>query len=214
MFIVSEPTSGYGLSGIWGQYGGRDTTGIRMESSTSWPNGAPPANVNDFTGTSGGTSGSMALNGGLLQTGSIAFTLGVPQVLEAIGNTTENRTGIFDVGTLDTYDNRAYTGLIGEVVAYSGTLTTAQQAAVNAYLGASWGVSTPGGTNFLPTATSVNLSGSGASLNLGNVTQTIADLSGVAGSSVVSPPAPTRHSPPAATTLRLFLPATSAAAAV
>ena len=94
----------------------------------------------------------MALNGGSLQTGNVSFTPGVPQVLEAIGNNVNN-TGIYALGTLDYSLNRAYTGLIGEVVAYSGTLTMAQQAAVNAYLETKW----LDGGNILPTTTALSL---------------------------------------------------------
>ena len=187
VFIVNTPSaSNGGLAGIWGQYfNGDGPVGIRANSSTAWDSGTG-GNSNDFTGTSGGTSGSMALNGGSLQTGNVSFTAGVPQVLEAIGNTSLSHTGIYDLGTVDYSRNRAYTGLIGEVVTYSSTLTTAQAAAVNAYLDAKWlNIGTIGGSNFLPTSTVLNLSGAGATVNLGYGSQTVAELSGVAGSSVV-----------------------------
>ena len=72
---------------------------------------------------------------------------------------------------------------------YSSTLATAQQALVNAYLDAKWlNQGTAGGTNFLPSATAVNLTGASASLNLGYVNQTIGELNGVAGSTVVFGP--------------------------
>ena len=79
-----------------------------------------------------------------------------------------------------------YNGLIGEVVAYSGTLSAAQEAAVSAYLDAKWlGVGTLGGSNYLPTSTVLNLTGAGAIVNLGNGSQTVAELNGVAGTSIV-----------------------------
>ena len=78
--------------------------------------------------------------------------------------------------------HNGFTGLIGEVVAYSGTLTAAQAAQVDAYLMAKWeGVGAAGGTNYLPAATAVSLTASGATLNLGYVNQTIASLNGVQG---------------------------------
>ena len=82
-------------------------------------------------------------------------------------------------------DTRFYNGLIGKVLVYSGTLTTDQQAAVNAYLNAKWlGVGVLGGSNLLPTNSPVSLTAAGAALNLGYGNQSLAELSGVQGSSV------------------------------
>ena len=106
VFIVNTPNaSNGGLAGIWGQYfAGNGPIGIRTYSSTAWQNGTSPANGNDFTGNG---LGFMALNGGTLQAGTVNFTAGVPQVLEAIGNTSLSHTGIYDLGTLDYSLNRA-----------------------------------------------------------------------------------------------------------
>ena len=74
--------------------------------------------------------------------------------------------------------------MIGEVVAYSGTLTAAQQAAVNAYLDAKWLNIGPQAGGFLPTTSAVSLTTSAAALNLGYSSQSLAELSGVPGSTV------------------------------
>ena len=72
--------------------------------------------------------------------------------------------------------------MIGEVLVYSGTLTASQQAEVNAYLDTKW-LGYAGG-NILPATTPVSLTTSAAALNLGYGNQSLAELSGVAGSSV------------------------------
>ena len=183
MFIVNVPSSvNSAYNGVWGAYG-HSSPGIRMYNNNStWENGTGAgANGGDFTG---GANGAMSLNGGPLQTGDVAFTPGVPQVLEAIGNSPLTATDSVGFNDTDYGSARAYTGLIGEVLAYSGTLTTGQQAAVNAYLNAKWLGIGAGGGNFLPTTTALSLTTSAAAVNLGYGNQTVAELSGVAGSSV------------------------------
>ena len=72
------------------------------------------------------------------------------------------------------------------MVVYSGSLTTGQQTAVNEYLEAKWLGTASGyvvGDNLLPSSTPVSLTAVGATLNIG-YDQTIASLSGVAGSTV------------------------------
>ena len=86
---------------------------------------------------------------------------------------------------MNLYTPRAYTGKIGEVLVYSGTLTTAQQAEINAALVAKWENTTPTiGNNLLPTTTTISLSASTATFDLGYNNQAVASLSGVAGSTV------------------------------
>ena len=192
VFIVNTPSASNGsLAEIWGTNFGLNN-GIRTQYGTSWRNGpaasGPPG---DFTYS----GGSMALNGGALNgSTTLSFTAGQPQVLEAVAVSAQGGSNC--LGWYANYDgppyysDRAYTGLIGEVVAYSGTLTSAQQAAVNNYLEAKWlGASAVGGvvggSNLLPSTTPVTLTGAGATLDLGAGNETIASISGVAGSAVV-----------------------------
>ena len=80
-------------------------------------------------------------------------------------------------------------------MAYSGTLTTAQQAAVNGYLDAKWlNIGSLGGSNFLPTSTVLNLSGAGRAVNLGYGSRTVAELHAAwPAPASPSPPAPAQH---------------------
>ena len=75
---------------------------------------------------------------------------------------------------------------MGKVLAYSGTLTTAQRQAVEAYLEYQWfGTGSPSyANNVLPTAYPVNITTAGATLDLNGNNQAISSLSGVAASQV------------------------------
>ena len=168
VFIVNRVTNYNGnLDGIWGQVG---DYGIRMTGGPAWAN---PGNANDYS-----NPGVMYLNGAQ-QSGNGAVTIGTAQLLEATNASPPAfaQTGLGEYGT-GAAGNRYFTGDIGEVIAFSGVLTTAQRQAVEAYLDFKWfGTVTPGfsGTNLLPTTTAVSLSNS-STLDLAGSAQAIASL--------------------------------------
>ena len=72
---------------------------------------------------------------------------------------------------------------MGEIIAFSSSLSTAKRQAVESYLTGEW-LQSPNAANLLPTTAQVNLSGPGAVLDLGYNSQTVNSLNGVAGSTV------------------------------
>ena len=184
VFVVNQVNSYSELGGLWGQVDnpGPYATGIREDllssanpdawriSSLAGSDFAAAYYVNGVLQTSGGSNT------------SAPFTIGQPQVVEAVCASPQNWAT-----ALGQYQSSAaYNGYIGEVLVYSGVLTTGQQAAVNEYLEAKWLGTASGyvvGNNLLPSSTPVSLTGAGATLNIG-YDQTIASLSGVAGSTV------------------------------
>ncbi len=177
VFIVNQVTGfSNNLDGIFGQDQG--DFGIRLNNATAWQNG-PSSNGNDFT-----NGGVMAING-VVQSGNGTFTAGQPHILEAVSAGSSN----FTAGIGEYFNNgvntlRWYQGDIGEVLVYNGVLSTADQQAVTQYLAAKWFDIGSTGNNLLPTSTAVSITGSGATFDLGNVSQTIGSLAGVAGSNV------------------------------
>ena len=143
VFIANQPSASNGaLAGIWGQYYSPYNS-IRMASGTAWQNGSgtatnPMATISPACGAARTTAGWPSMADRCKRPTMSPSPPGQPQVIMAIGSTVQS--GTYDLGTSYPTDalNRAYTGLIGEVVVYSGTLTTAQQAVVNAYLDAKW----------------------------------------------------------------------------
>ena len=122
LFINTPAASNNGnLNEIWGSNFGVDS-GVRMATNNSWQCGPYSYNFDNST----------ALNGGALQPSNVSFTPGHPQVIEAVASGAEG--GSNSLGWYANYDgppwysDRGYTGLIGEVLAYSGTLTAAQAA--------------------------------------------------------------------------------------
>ena len=146
--------------------------GLRMLSSTSWQ---VSGDNNDFTT---GTGGAVYING----QSTNSFTSGQPYLLSAYRgasythlNTGTNIGGVFS--------GRFYYGDVGEIIAFSSSLSTAQRQAVESYLTGEW-LQSPNAANLLPTTAQVNLSGPGAVLDLGYNSQTVNSLNGVAGSTV------------------------------
>ena len=184
VFIIDRVTTAHNnIDGIWGQIG---DFGIREAGTTAWYYNSG-SNNGDYANPSYG--GNMLINGVQVPAGTNgAFTLNTAQLLEATNtNSTYNAwtsTGLGEYGTGGAA-NRYFTGDIGEVVAYSGTLTTAQRQAVEAYLNAEWMTTPAVGNNLLPATTTINLSSSAATFDLGyNNNQTLNSLTGVAASSV------------------------------
>ena len=178
VFIVDQPNSALytNANGIFGE--NNADLSIRLASATSWANYGGSGNGQDFTG---GAGSAMYING-VLQSGDGVFNANAPQLLEAVSASVDN----FTAALADSYAGRYFGGTIGEVLVFNSTLTAAQQMQVDAYLNAKWLTSgTPSvSNNILPAASSVNLTGSGATLDLGTTNQTVASLAGVAGSSV------------------------------
>ncbi len=76
-----------------------------------------------------------------------------------------------------------YVGDLAEVVIYNSALSTTDRQTVEAYLNWKWfGIGAT--TNILPTSTAVNITASGATLDIAGTNQTVASLTGVAGSAV------------------------------
>ncbi len=73
-------------------------------------------------------------------------------------------------------------GDIGEMLVFTSVLTTEERGAVEGYLNRKW---RGGNTNILPATTAVSLTSSGSTLDLSGVNQTVASLSGVAGTNVL-----------------------------
>ncbi len=179
VFFVNQVAGYSNLNGIFGQDNG--DFGIRLNNPTAWQNGAGNANNNDFS-----SGGAMSING-LPVTGNGTFAASQPHILEAVSS----GVGNFTAGLGQYFSNagqRAYNGQIGEVLVYNGVLSAYDQQAVNSYLTNKWlGAGAGlGASNLLPTSTAVNITGSGASLDLGygSTTQTIGSLAGVTGSTV------------------------------
>ena len=178
VFMAENVTShAANYAGIWGN--GSQDIGIRedVSSSSVWRNG-PGSNANngDYTWYAGGQ---MSING-------VAYPANAPaggmQVMEA----SATGYGPFPTTVLNGYSsaNRPMGVDIGEVLAFSTTLTTVQQEQVEEYLMYKWMGTTLAGvpnSNALPTTTNVVISG-GSTLDLSALaTQTIASLSATDG---------------------------------
>ena len=175
VFIVTKVTLVAGNAGIWGLNQG--DTGIRLNNSTSW---YQPGNANDFGNPAGSD---MLINGVVANT----FTAGSAHLLEVVRSSSlaVAATGLGDYFAVGNNAPRPFGGDIAEVLVYGSALTTAQRLQVEAYLAAKW-LGGPGtGSDLLPTATVVNLTTNSATLDLNNTSQSIASLTGVAGSRVV-----------------------------
>lgn len=188
IFIVNRPSAetfannawgqnGGFLNGIWGQSGA--DFGIRLATATTnaWQYGS--GNVNDYVRNG---SGSMWINGVAVASNAAgSFAATTPHILAAANSAAAwSSTGL---GSYFTGSNRAYSGDIAEVLAYNTVLGTFDRQAVEAYLSFKWlGIGGP--FTVLSSATPVNLSQSGAALDLNGNQQTLASLTGVAGSNV------------------------------
>ena len=175
VFIVDQVNGYVCLGGIWGEQSPADVS-IRMNSASTWQNGSGNTNNNDFT-----DGGSMVING-VLQSGNGTFTIGTPQILEGVSSGVDSWVSALGLSQAERY----YNGEIGEVLVYSGTLTTAQQQAVEAYLNYKW-LSSSGsraGEQHPCHHHSRQHHRQRRTLDLGTTNQTVASLAGVAGSIV------------------------------
>ena len=177
VFIIEQVEGS--ITGDDGMFGWTDNDhDIRIASATSIYN---PGNVNDFTNGSGGA---MYINAAL-QSGNAPA--GTPQLLAAYAGGSTTSTFPWNSTSLsnNTFMNRDFDGYIGEVVAYSSSLSASQFQAVEAYLNAKWGLGISGlpaatgggGDNVLPAATSLTIASS-AALDLAGGSQQVASLSG------------------------------------
>ena len=175
VFIIEQVKGS--ITGDDGMFGwtGNDHD-IRIASATSIYN---PGNVNDFTNGSGGA---MYINA-VLQSGNAPAS--TPQLLAAYAGGSTTSTFPWNSTSLsnNTFMNRDFDGYIGEVVAYSSSLSASQFQAVEAYLNAKWGLgisgfpaATGGGNNLLPSGTRLTIA-AGATLDLSSGSQQLASLS-------------------------------------
>lgn len=169
IFIVNRPAAFLGnLDGIWGS---NSDVGIRMYAGPSWGN---PGNSGDFSNPAGSA---MYING-VLQPGNGAFVVGQPQLVEVI-RSSAIAFGNTSLGLYYLPGNRRYQGDIAEVIAYGTALSAADRLAVEQYLNYKW-FGTGVTSDILPTATAVQLA-SGATLDLGGISQTIGSLADYGG---------------------------------
>ena len=159
---------------LWGVNNGdlsiRTDLGGGMTTYGAWAN---PGNGGNWT-----NGGSMYVNGvQSLTNNSATYAVGAPSLVEGVHGSTDNAT--WGIGQSYSGGGRYFTGYVGEVLAYNGTLTTAQQDAVEAYLNAKWGLGITGlpivTANVLPTTTAVSLA-AGATLDLDSTSQQVASL--------------------------------------
>ena len=175
VFIVNQVTGfANNLDGIFGQDQG--DFGIRLIAANAWSN---PGNGNDFS-----NGGAMVING-VVQSGNGTFTAGEPHILEAVSaSSSDIMAGLGEYFNNNVNALRWYQGDIGEVLVYDGVLSDFDNQAVTQYLAAKWlGIGSTG-NDLLPTGTAVSITGSGATFDLGNISQTIGSLAGVEGSNV------------------------------
>ena len=172
VFIVNRTTNGSSLRGIWGL--NQADTGIRLSSATAWQS---PGNANDFSNPSGSV---MFVNG----VATNGFGANTVQLLEVVrtNSTTFSATGLGDYFYVSGVSPRPWMGDLGEVIVYGSALTAAQRTQVESYLMMKWLGGGGSTADLLPTSTAVNLAASGATLDLNGLNQTIASLSGTAGS--------------------------------
>jgi autotransporter-associated beta strand protein len=175
VFIVNKVATVANLKGIWGV--NQADTGIRMTAASAWQS---PGNANDFSNPSGSV---MYVN----RVATNTFTTGAAHLLTVAraSSTTFATTGLGDYFYVSGQAPRPFSGDIAEVLVYGSALTTAQQQQVEAYLTAKWLGGPGSGSDLLPTATAVNLTTSGATLDLNGTSQGIGSLAGVAGSKVI-----------------------------
>ncbi len=175
VFIVNRTTNGASLKGIWGW--NQTDTGIRMASSTTWQN---PGNANDFSNPSGSV---MYVNGVVTN----GFPANAVQLLEVVrtNSITFSATGLGDYFYVSGVTPRPWMGDIGEVIVYGSALTTAQRTQVESYLMTKWLGGGGSTADLLPATTAVNLTASGATLDLNSLNQTVGSLSGVTGSKLM-----------------------------
>jgi autotransporter-associated beta strand protein len=160
---------------IWGQNG--TDFGIKQQDTLDWRYGS--GDRHDYAN---GSTGVMYLNGlQIATTANAAFITNTAQLLEAANDNVApfGQTGL---GFYNPAGGRFFTGDVGEVLAFSSTLSTAQRQAVEAYLMNKWEGVQAGyaANNVLPTNTPVTISGGGA-LDLTNGVQTIRSLSSTDG---------------------------------
>jgi autotransporter-associated beta strand protein len=177
VFIVEQVTGLNGsINGVWGKYNVDDS--IRVEAGPVIVSNPGGANTNDYCD---GTGGASYVNG-VLQSANIP--VGSPQVLQVNAGASQLGGATFAQTVLSNNpiagQNRAFYGDIGEVIAFSSTLSAAQSQYVSNYLQTKWFGGSAGNGGALPATTPVTISNGGA-LDLTNVTQTIASLSSTDG---------------------------------
>ena len=169
VFIIENVIYGNGDGGIFGHTGADDD--IRTDGGAT-PYFHNPGNGQDYTN---GTGGAMYVNG-VLSAGNV--TAGTAQLIEAYAGASNTFPWSSTSLSNNTFMSRYFNGDMGEVIAYSGSLSAAQRQADEAYLMYKWfGIVEPGygAGNLLPIATPVQL-GNGGSLDLAGGNQQVASL--------------------------------------
>ncbi|MBR0506919.1 MAG: autotransporter-associated beta strand repeat-containing protein, partial [Kiritimatiellae bacterium] len=156
--------SGWNYAGIIGDVG--VDCGIRVMAAGTWIK-------NDWT-----DSANIYCNGRL----TTSFNWDTPQISTFALTRTHDGTARIVVGDYwgTTAQYRSYYGDIAEVLVYDRHLEDAERQAVEAYLGAKWGIAVePVGvaTNVLPVTTDVTVA-DGAALDLAGRVQTVASIAG------------------------------------
>jgi autotransporter-associated beta strand protein len=169
MAITTVSTSATPLGGLLGT--NRGDTGLRLYN-----------NVGSWAGDGGATQ----INGTSTQT----YTAGTPHLLSRYATTWESwpETGLGQYFYNPDYtDRRYFKGDLAELLVFSTELTAAQRLELRTFLTAKWlGGSYPLTAKYptLPSTTQLSLAASNAVFDVGAAVQTIASLSGVAGSRV------------------------------
>ena len=156
--------SGWNYAGIMGDVG--VDCGIRVMAAGTWIK-------NDWT-----DSANIYCNGRL----TTSFNWDTPQISTFALTRTHDGTARIVVGDYwgTTAHYRSYYGDIAEVLVYDRHLEDAERQAVEAYLGAKWGIAVESvgvATNVLPVATDVTVA-DGAALDLAGRVQTVASIAG------------------------------------
>jgi autotransporter-associated beta strand protein len=179
VFIIDRVTNPSASGGLWGNLGSGGKQGIQETGSNTWAYASGGGNDYVTPGT-----GTMYING--LQVSSTAdgvFAPGVAQLIDAsnpgANNWQTTALGMFTINGQGQFTN-FFTGDVGEVLAYSSTLTTLQRQEIEAYLANKWlgaGPSGVGAVNPLPITTPVTIA-AGATLDLNGANQQVASLAG------------------------------------
>ncbi len=171
-FILNQPTAVSGMDGLFGTAARNSDFGIRASVSSGL--GAYDVNNSQFFLCDDSTN--TFING----INSNKFTIGAAHLLSGV--TRNLRTETWAVGNYvndagNQTQPRAFTGNIGEIIAYPVELTAAERQLVENYLMCKWGLRSATATNILPAATALTLADTGT-LDLNGISQSFASVSG------------------------------------
>ncbi len=156
------------LFGWWGGYENDFYTGNWIYQ----PNTATDLNLHMFALTASGTGGFNAYD---------LARSGTSSLLYSGTNTSANPIGNLEVGGYNS-SNELSNADLGTVLVYNRALSSSEMGQIQAYLNAEWGGAAT--TNYLPATSTVNLSG-GGTLDMTGCNESVAALSGLAGTQVL-----------------------------